>query len=94
MKNQECSRLRKEYNAKVKTFNEFIKIVVRNKFEMSYLWKWKNDYPADWKRKAETLTADRQTMKQLRQEIKELKEQIRKCNSDYAKECNQEQEQA
>jgi hypothetical protein len=91
MKNQECSRLRKEYNAKVKTFNEFIHIVRRNKFEMSYLWKWKNDYPADWKRKAETLTADRQTMKQLRQEIKELKEQIRKCNADYAKVCEQEQ---
>lgn len=91
MKNQECSRLRKEYNAKVKTFNEFIHIVRRNKFEMSYLWKWKNDYPADWKRKAETLTADRQTMKQLRNEIKELKEQIRKCNADYAKVCEQEQ---
>ena len=91
MKNQECSRLRKEYNTKVKTFNEFIKIVVQNKFEMFYLWKYKNDYPADWKRKAETLSADRQTMKQLRRDIRELKEQIRKCNSEYAK---SEQEQA
>ena len=86
MKNQECSRLAKEYNAQVKEFNERVKRVIQNKYEMSYLWKYKNDYPADWKRKAEMLTADRNLIKELRQNIRSLKDAIRKCNAEHPQE--------
>lgn len=50
---------------------------------MSYLWKYKNDYPADWKRKAEMLDADRKYIAQLRLDIRALKDRIRKCNAEH-----------
>ena len=83
MKNQLCSKLVKEYNANVKMYNDINKRVVRNKFEMSYLWKYKNDYPADWKRKAEMLSDDRSQMEVIKQNIIALKAKIRKCNAEH-----------
>lgn len=83
MKNPDCSRLRKKYNKQVIDFNERVKRVIKNKYEMSYLWKYKNDYPADWKRKAEMLDADRKYIVQLRLDIKALKDSIRKCNAEH-----------
>lgn len=83
MKNQLCSKLVKEYNSNVKKYNDINKRVVRNKFEMSYLWKYKNDYPADWRRKAEMLSDDRKRMSELKQNIIALKAKIRKCNAEH-----------
>ena len=83
MKNQQCSILVKEYKSNVKMYNDINKRVVRNKFEMSYLWKYKNDYPADWKRKAEMLSDDRSQMAVLKQNIITLKAKIRKCNAEH-----------
>ena len=83
MKNQQCSVLVKEYKSNVKVYNEINKRVVRNKYEMSYLWKYKNDYPADWKRKAEMLSDDRSQMAVLKQNIISLKAKIRKCNAEH-----------
>lgn len=83
MKNQECSVLVKEYNSNVKVYNEINKRIVQNKFEMFYLWKYKNDYPADWKRKAEMLSEDRSQMEVIKSNIISLKAKIRKCNAEY-----------
>lgn len=83
MKNQLCSVLVKEYNSNVKVYNEINKRIVRNKFEMFYLWKYKKDYPADWKRKAEMLSDDRSQMAVLKQNIISLKAKIRKCNAEH-----------
>ena len=83
MKNQQCSVLVKEYKSNVKVYNDINKRVVRNKFEMSYLWKYKKDYPADWKRKAEMLSEDRSQMAILKQNIISLKAKIRKCNAEH-----------
>lgn len=81
MKNLEHSQLYKEYKARVVEYNSFLKRVVRNKLEMSYLWKYKKDYPADWKRKAEMLSDDRDNMKRLKQSIRELKAKMCICAS-------------
>lgn len=83
MKNQECSVLVKEYNSNVKKYNEINKRIVQNKYEMFYLWKYKKDYPADWKRKAEMLTADRDQLEILKSNIIALKVKIRKCNTEH-----------
>lgn len=83
MKNQQCSVLVKEYNSNVKVYNEINKQIVQNKFEMSYLWKYKKDFPADWKRKAEMLSDDRSKINVLKQNIISLKAKIRKCNVEH-----------
>lgn len=81
MKNLEHSQLVKEYKAQVVEYNNLVERVVKNKFEMKYLWKYKKDYPADWKRKAEMLSEDRDNMKRLKQSIRTLKEKMRVCAS-------------
>lgn len=78
MKNQKHSDLYKEYREKVQIYKETIERVVRNKFEMSRLHKWKKEYPEDWKRKAETLSSDRETLWNLKYEIFWLKQKIHK----------------
>lgn len=85
MKNQECSRLVKEYNSNVKVYNEINKRIVQNKYEMFYLWKYKKDFPADWKRKAENLSDDRNQLENTKNNIIALKFKIRKCHSEYNK---------
>ena len=83
MKNQLCSELNKEYNLNVKEYNEINKKIVQNKYEMFYLWKYKNDYPADWERKAEMLSDDRNKINVIKDNIISLKAKIRKCNAEH-----------
>lgn len=78
MKNQKHSELYKEYREKVQKYKETIERVVRNKYEMSYLHKWKKEYPEDWKRKAEMLSSDRDILWNLKYEIFGLKQKIHK----------------
>lgn len=84
MKNQYRSELHREYNSQVKMYNEINDRVVRNKLEMSYLWKYKNDYPADWRRKAEMLSDDRVEMCTIKDRIIALKAMMRKSDSEYS----------
>ena len=83
MKNQERAELYQEYHSQVKMYNEITERVVRNKFEMYYLWKYKNDYPADWKRKAEMLSDDRAKMWSIKNRIIALKARMRKSDSEH-----------
>lgn len=83
MKNQERAELYQEYHSQVKKYNEITERVIRNKFEMSYLWKYKNDYPADWKRKAEMLSDDRVEMWTIKNRIIALKAKMRKSDADH-----------
>ena len=83
MKNQERAKLHQKYNAKVKKYNEINQRVVRNKFEMSKLWLYKSDYPADWKRKAEMLSDDRVEMWTIKNQIIALKAKMRKSDSEH-----------
>lgn len=85
MKNKKCSVLVKKYNSNVKKYNEINKRIVHNKYEMSYLWKYKKEFPGDWKRKAEKLSDDRNQMEIIKNNIIALKFKIRKCNSEYNK---------
>lgn len=83
MKNQERAELYQEYHSQVKMYNEIADRVVRNKFEMSYLWKYKNDYPSDWVRKAEMLSDDRERMLSIKNRIIALKAKMRKSDSEH-----------
>ena len=83
MKNQERAELYQEYHSQVKMYNEITDRVVRNKFEMSYLWKYKKDYPADWRRKAEMLSDDRVEMWTIKNRIIALKAKMRKSDSEH-----------
>ena len=83
MKNQERAELYQEYHSQVKMYNEITERVVRNKFEMSKLWLYKNDYPADWVRKAEMLSDDRVKMWTIKNRIIALKAKMRKSDSEH-----------
>lgn len=83
MRNQERAELYQEYHSQVKMYNEITDRVVRNKFEMSYLWKYKNDYPSDWVRKAEMLSDDRQRLWNIKNRIIALKAKMRKSDSEH-----------
>lgn len=83
MKNQERAELYQEYHSQVKMYNEITERVVRNKLEMYYLWKYKNDYPADWVRKAEMLSDDRVKMFAIKSRIITLKARMRKSDAEH-----------
>ena len=83
MKNQERAELYQEYRSNVEKYNEITKRVIRNKFEMSKLWLYKNDYPADWTRKAEMLSDDRVEMWDIKHKIIALKAMMRKSDSEH-----------
>lgn len=83
MKNQERAELYQEYHSQVKMYNEITDRVVLNKFEMSKLWLYKNDYPADWVRKAEMLSDDRERMFAIKNRIIALKAKMRKSDSEH-----------
>lgn len=83
MKNQERADLYQAYHTQVVKYNEINERVVRNKFEMSYLWKYKSDYPADWKRKAEMLSSDRTSLSILKQNIIAIKAKMRQSDSKH-----------
>lgn len=83
MKNQERAELYQEYHSQVKMYNEITERVVLNKFEMSKLWLYKNDYPADWVRKAEMLSDDRERLWNIKNRIIALKAKMRKSDSEH-----------
>jgi hypothetical protein len=83
MRNQERAELYQEYHSQVKMYNEITDRVVRNKFEMSYLWKYKNDYPSDWVRKAEMLSDDRERLWNIKNRIIAMKAKMRKSDSEH-----------
>lgn len=83
LKNQEFSRLHKEYNSQVVKYNEYIERIIRTKFEMSKFWRYKKDYPASWTQMAEKLTADRKSSDMLKETIVSLKVKMRQCNAEY-----------
>lgn len=83
MKNQERAELYQEYHSQVKMYNEITERVVLNKFEMSKLWLYKNDYPADWVRKAEMLSDDRVKLFDIKNRIIALKAKMRKSDSEH-----------
>ena len=77
MKNQEYSVLYKNYRSLVDEFNTIVERIVNDKIAMSHFWKYKKDYPADWKRAADNLTSDRHRTALLRVKIKDLKKKMR-----------------
>ena len=83
MRNQERAELYQEYHSQVKMYNEITERVVLNKFEMSKLWLYKNDYPADGVRKAEMLSDDRQRLWNIKHKIIALKAMMRKSDSEH-----------
>ena len=83
MKNTEYSALYREYKSLVVSYKDIVERVIKNKFEMAYLWKYKDDYPADWKRKAVTLDSDRKAMRNIQFVIRQLKNKMRLCNINY-----------
>lgn len=85
MKNTEYSQLYREYRSLVENFNTIVDRIIKTKFEMDYLWKYKKDYPSDWKRMAEKLTSDRNDSKSIRVAIRELKLKMREVNSNFTK---------
>lgn len=85
MKNSEHSQLYREYRSLVESINTIVERIIKTKFEMDYLWKYKKDYPADWKRMAEKLTSDRNDTKAIRIAIREIKLKMRESNSNFTK---------
>lgn len=85
MKNSEHSQLYREYRSLVENFNTIVDRIIKTKFEMDYLWKYKKDYPSDWKRMAERLASDRNDTKAIRIAIREIKLKMRESNSKFIK---------
>lgn len=85
MKNTEHSQLYREYRSLVESINTIVERIIKTKFEMDYLWKYKKDYPSDWKRMAEKLASDRNDTKAMRFAIREIKLKMRESNSNFTK---------
>ena len=85
MKNTEHSQLYREYRLLVESINTIVERIIKTKFEMDYLWKYKKDYPADWKRMAEKLESDRNDSKIMRFAIRDIKLKMRESNSNFTK---------
>ena len=85
MKNTEYSQLYREYRSLVETYNTIVERIIKTKFEMDYLWKYKKDYPSDWKRMAEKLASDRYDTEQIQSSIINLKFKMREVNSKFNK---------
>ena len=83
MKNQEYSTLYQEYRSQVADYKTYSDRIVKTKNEMAHFWKYKNDYPADWKRMAEKLSADRYQVSNLKHSIRNTKNKMRKSNSEH-----------
>ena len=80
MKNQEYSLLYQEYRNQVVEYNAHNERIIKTKFEMGKLWKYKNEYPGTWKEWAEKLSADRQKIANLKKIIRSTKSKMRKSN--------------
>lgn len=83
MKNQEYSNLYKAYRSRVNDFNAIVERIIHTKNAMDHFWKYKNDYPVDWKLMAEKLTDDRNKTALLKSEIKEMKSKLRECSANH-----------
>jgi DNA-directed RNA polymerase subunit F len=83
MRNQEHSDLYKAYRSRVDEYNEIVERIIKYKFEMDYLWKYKKDYPADWRKMVDKLLTERQKSETIRASIRDIKEEIRIANANY-----------
>ena len=83
MRNQVYSDLYQNYRTMVEEYKALTERIIKTKFEMSYLWKYKNDYPADWKKIAEKLSGDRDRLAMHKHIIRTIKAEMRKSNSDH-----------
>lgn len=83
MRNQVYSDLYQNYRTMVEEYKALTERIIKTKFEMSYLWKYKNDYPADWKKIAEKLSGDRDRLAMHKHIIRNIKAEMRKSNSDH-----------
>ena len=83
MRNQEYSFLYQEYRSQVVEYNAHNERIIKTKFEMEKLWKYKNEYPGTWKEWAEKLTADRKKVANLKMLIRATKSKMKKSNVDH-----------
>jgi cyclopropane fatty-acyl-phospholipid synthase-like methyltransferase len=83
MRNQEYSLLYQEYRSQVVEYNAHNERIIKTKFEMEKLWKYKKEYPGTWKEWAEKLTADRQKVANLKMLIRDTKSKMKKSNVDH-----------
>ena len=83
MKNQEYSLLYQEYRSQVVEYNAHNERIIKTKFEMEKLWKYKKEYPVTWKEWAEKLTADRNKVANLKMLIRATKSKMKKSNVDH-----------
>lgn len=83
MKNQAYSDLYQEYRTQVEDYKTYSERIVKTKVEMAHFWKYKNDYPADWKRMAEKLTDARIKVSNLKNNIRTTKGKMRKSNAEH-----------
>lgn len=85
MKNKKSSNLHRMRRAQVTLYKEISDRVKKIKLDMSYLWKYKKDYPADWKRLADMLSDDKEQIAMLKLNIRSLKNRIRESDTKYTK---------
>lgn len=83
MRNQAYSDLYQEYRSQVEDYKAYSERIVKTKVEMAHFWKYKNDYPADWRRMAEKLSDDRNKVSDLKSSIRSTKNKMRKSNSEH-----------
>ena len=83
MKNQEYSLLYQEYRNQVVEYNAHNERIIKTKFEMEKLWKYKREYPGTWKEWAGKLTADRNKVANLKMLIRATKSKMKKSNVDH-----------
>ena len=83
MKNQTHSDLYKVYRSRVNEYNEIVDRIIKYKFEMDYLWKYKKDYPADWRKMVDKLLTERQKSATIRSSIRDIKNEIRISNANH-----------
>ena len=83
MRNQAYSELYQEYRSQVTDYKLISEHIAKTKNEMAHFWKYKNDYPNDWKRMAEMLSRDRIAVSDLKNRIRTIKGKMRKSNSEH-----------
>lgn len=84
MRNQEYSLLYQEYRNLVVEYNAHNERIIKTKFEMEKLWKYKREYPGTWKEWAEKLTADRNKVENITMLIIATKCKMRKSNVEHS----------
>ena len=82
-KNQVYSTLFREYRKQVENYNAIIDGIIKIKADMDRFWKYKNDYPADWKRMAEKLSSERTMAYNLKCAIRSVKMDMKEASREY-----------